>query len=72
MQLLGQVNNTLQTVQEPLVNLGKFIYALYCVTLTEGLADSEQTLIGRFLECLVKVSKLDAFVLNKSDRKSGV
>ena len=66
MQLLGQVYNALQAVQEPLVNLGQFIDAVNGVTLGESLADSEQTLVGRLLECLVQIIELDALVLNES------
>ena len=66
MQLFGQVNNTLQAVQEPLIDFGKFIDTVYGVALAECLADSEQTLVGRLLECLVQIGKLDALVLNES------
>ncbi|KAI6760251.1 hypothetical protein HG531_013452 [Fusarium graminearum] len=67
LKLASAVNNVLQLVKEPLVDLGQLMDLVNGVVLVEhGLADSEPSTVGRVLELKVKILKLVALESNES------
>ena len=60
------VDDVLQLVEEPLVNLGQFVYLVDGITLVHGLGDDEDTLVGRFAESLVDVVDFKLLVFHKT------
>ena len=65
-QLVLQVDNMLQALQEPNVNLGKLLDTLDGVALFESLSDSKDTQVGWVSQLLVEVIKLGVVVAHET------
>ena len=57
-QLMLQVNDMLQSLQEPYINLRQFLDALDAVALFQSLCNGEDTQVGGVLQFLVEVVEL--------------
>ena len=57
-----QVNDVLQSLQEPHVNLGQLLNALYAVTLLQRLCNGKDTQVGGVSQLLVQIVKLGMVV----------
>ena len=55
-----------QLFQEPLVNLGEFVYLVDGIALVHGFRDDEHTLVGGFAKGSVDVVNLQFLVFNKA------
>ena len=66
LQRLINIDDVFQFFQEPFVNLGEFVYLIYCIILVHSLRYDENTLVGRFTESSIKVFNLEFLVLNKA------
>ena len=55
-------DNVLQTVKEPLVNLGEFMNLIDSVTGAHSLGNHEDTPVGRFTERLIHIGNLELLV----------
>ena len=67
LQLLVDVDNVLQFLQEPLVNLGQLVNTIDIVLLVvHGLRDDEDTLIGWLAQGSIDIVNLQFLVLYKS------
>ena len=61
-----QVNNVLQTLQEPYVNLSKFLNTLNAIALFQCLCNSKNTQVGGVLQCVVEVVELGMVVTHET------
>ena len=67
LKLTGAVNNVLELVEEPLVDLGQLVNLVDRVVLVEhSLTDSEPSAVGRVLELVVEVLELVALESDES------
>ena len=66
LQLVLQVDDVLQTLQEPDVDLRQLLDTLDGITFLEGLGDGEDTQVGRISQFLVEVVELRVVVAHKA------
>ena len=66
LQLMLQVNNMLQALQEPHINLGQFLNALHAVSLFQSLGNCEYTQVGRVLQFVIQVLELRVVVAHET------
>ena len=66
--ILVGLDDVLQLVQEPFVDLGEIVDLIYSVAGTHCLGDHEYTLVGRLPESLLQVSDLEFLVADESVR----
>ena len=66
MQLLVDVNDMLQLLKEPAVNLGQLMNLLNAVTHLQGLRYHEDTHVGRLVQRGGNVRNLDLMILHKA------
>ena len=66
LQLVLQVDNVLQALQEPDVDLREFLDTLDGITLFKGLSDGEDTQIGRISQLLIEVVELRVVVAHET------
>ena len=60
------IDDVLQLLQEPFVNLGQLVYLINGISLVHGLGNDEHALVGWLAQCLVDVLNLKFFVLHKA------
>ena len=60
------IDDILQLIQEPGVDLGQLIDTLHAVTLHQSLCHSEDTQVGRVRQLLLQVVEVDVVVAYKS------
>ena len=65
-KFLRSLHDVHQLVEEPLVYLCQFMNLIYGISSTHCLRDNEDTLVGRFTQCLVDIGNLQFFVFYKS------
>ena len=56
----------LELLKEPLVNLGKVVNLVDCITLVHSLRDDKHTLVGRLAQSCVNIFNLKFLVLNET------
>ncbi len=61
--LLVDVDDMLQLLEEPLVNLGQVVNALDGVALVHSLCDDEHTLVGRLSAKLSSISSISSLLV---------
>ena len=66
LQLMLEVNDMLQALQEPYVNLCQFLDALHGISLFESLCNSEDTQVGGVLQFVVEIVETGVVVTHKS------
>ena len=66
LQLVLQVDDVLQTLQEPDVNLGQLLDTLYSVAFLQSLCDSKDAQVGRILQGVVQVVELGVVVAHET------
>ena len=59
-------DDMLQALQEPAVNLGKFVDTLHAIALIHSLCDGEDALVGRCFQGRVQVIDMQVFVLGET------
>ena len=66
LQSLINVDDMLEFIEEPTVNLRQIMYLINGITLVHSLRNDEDTLVSRLTERCIKVGNLQLFVLNKA------
>ena len=66
LQLMLQVNDVLQALQEPHVDLGQFLNALYGITLFQSLGNRKDTQVGGVCQSVVQVVELRVVVAHET------
>ena len=66
LQFVLDVNDMLQALQEPYVNLCQFLDALHGISLFESLCNSEDTQVGGVLQFVVEIVETGVVVTHKS------
>ena len=61
-----QVNDMLQSFQEPHINLGQLLDALHAVSLFQCLCNGKDTKVGRILQGIVKVVEMNMVITHES------
>ena len=61
-----QINDVLQTLQEPHVNLGQLLDTLYAITLFQSLCNSKDAEVGGVSQCVVQVVELGMVVAHEA------
>ena len=66
MQGLVDVDDVFQLFQEPLVNLGEFVYLVDGIAFVHGFRDDEHAFVCGFAQCCIDVVDLQFLVFNKA------
>ncbi len=66
LQFVVGIDDALEFLQEPLVDLGEVVYLVNGIAGLHGLADDEDALVGWFVQCLVDVGHLQNLVLQEA------
>ena len=60
------LNDMLQALQEPIINLRQFMYPLNAIPLIHRLRNSKNALVRRRLECRIQIIHMKVFVFRKT------
>ena len=66
LQVMLDVNDMLQSLKEPYVNLCKFFYALHAISFLKSLRNGKDTKVGRILQLVVEILKRGVVVAHES------
>ena len=61
-----ETDNMLQTLEEPIVNLGQFMYTLHAISFIHSLRYSENALVCRCFKRGIQIIDMEVFILRKS------